>query len=84
MIKTELFNTHQFVKDLKAAGMDEKQAEVLAENQLHILETQLATRADIYNMKVELETKIEKGTSRILAVVGVGFAFLGLLVAFGG
>ncbi len=83
MTNNELFNTHQFVKDLKEAGMDEKQAEILADNQLSMLQTQIATRADIYKMKAELESKIDRGTSRILAVMGVGFAFLGLLVAFG-
>ena len=35
MQKTELFNTHTFIKELVNAGMDEKQAEVLAEHQLY-------------------------------------------------
>ncbi|HAV1495254.1 TPA: hypothetical protein JG847_004915 [Vibrio parahaemolyticus] len=68
MIKTELFNTHQFVKDLKAAGMDEKQAEVLADHQLAMLETHIATKADISNLEnrtIELTGKVNTVESRV-------------------
>ncbi|ENP0827777.1 hypothetical protein ACCI36_005033 [Vibrio parahaemolyticus] len=68
MIKTELFNTHQFVKDLKAAGMDEKQAEVLADHQLAMLETHIATKADISNLEtrtIELTGKVNTVESRM-------------------
>lgn len=51
MQKTELFNTHQFVKDLTKAGMNEKQAEILADHQLAMLETHIATKADIVNLE---------------------------------
>lgn len=51
MQKVELFNTHTFVKELVESGMKEETAEVLAENQLAMLETQIATKADMYDVK---------------------------------
>ncbi|MEZ8704541.1 CCDC90 family protein [Vibrio cyclitrophicus] len=51
MQKVELFNTHTFVKELVESGMKEETAEVLAENQLAMLETQIVTKADMYDVK---------------------------------
>ncbi|MFA0077694.1 hypothetical protein AB4427_05980 [Vibrio artabrorum] len=56
MQKTELFNTHTFIKELVNAGMDEKQAEVLAEHQLSMLEAHIATKADIADVKQDIST----------------------------
>ena len=41
------FDTHQFVKHLTAHGFTEEQAEVLATEQVHLLNSNLATKADI-------------------------------------
>lgn len=42
-----VFNTHAFVKRLTAAGMPEAQAEVLADEQMRLIDDRLATKADI-------------------------------------
>lgn len=88
MIKTELFNTHQFVKDLKAAGMDEKQAEVLAENQLAMLDTHIATKADVLDLKrdiAEFKAESKKDTEwmkRLLLGIGIAVGFAAVKYVF--
>ena len=66
------------MKDLTAAGMEEKQAEVLADHQLAMLETHIATKADVLDLKsdiaqfkTELKKDMEwsKGASRFFSVV---------------
>ena len=61
------FDTHRFVKNLTASGFTEAQAEALADEQVHLLNSNLATKADILavksdirEVKLELELKIEK------------------------
>ena len=41
------FDTHRFVKHLTENGFTEQQAEVLADEQVHLLNTNLATQADV-------------------------------------
>ena len=67
------FDTHRFVKNLTANGFTEVQAEALAEEQAHLLESNLATKADIratkadiQGVKADLEIKIEKTRADIL------------------
>ena len=55
MINTELFNTHNFIKSLVKAGMDEKQAEILAEHYLTMFETQ----EQLNDVRKELTSKID-------------------------
>jgi hypothetical protein len=50
-----VFNTYAFVKRLTAAGMPEAQAEVLADEQMHLIDERLATKEDI--AKLEAATK---------------------------
>ena len=40
------FDTHRFVKNLTASGFTEAQGEALAGEQTHLLEANLATKAD--------------------------------------
>ena len=49
------FDTHQFVKHLTAHGFTEEQAEVLATEQVHLLNSNLATKADIVGVQREIE-----------------------------
>ena len=53
-----LFNTHAFVKRLTAAGMPESQAEILADEQVRLIDERLATKADLANLatKTDLES----------------------------
>ena len=68
---TITFDTHAFVKRLTAAGMPEAQAEVIAEEQARLIDTQLATKTDLALLKHELTTRIG----------GMIFALGGVLVA---
>ena len=48
------FDTHRFVKRLTEAGMPTCQAEVLADEQVTLLDTHLATRQDIVPLKQDV------------------------------
>ena len=48
------FDTHRFVKHLTENGFTEQQAEVLADEQVHLLNTNLATQADIAAIQREI------------------------------
>ena len=64
------FDTHRFVKHLTENGFTEQQAEVLADEQVHLLNTNLATQADvaaiqreIVGVKRDIEVRQETKTS---------------------
>ena len=64
------FDTHRFVKNLTANGFTERQAETLAAEQVHLLNSNLATRMDIekVNERIErVEERIERVDERIEA-----------------
>ena len=49
------FDTHRFVKHLTENGFTEQQAEVLADEQVHLLNSNLATQADVAAIQREIE-----------------------------
>lgn len=57
-MSTITFDTHKFVKDLRDAGVPEQQAEAFVRAQQEILsqalDTALATKGDISDIKLEL------------------------------
>ena len=66
-MSTITFDTHKFVKDLRDAGVPELQAEAFVRAQQEILsqalDTALATKADISDIKLELarmDAKVDK------------------------
>ena len=59
MSEAIVFDTHSFVKNLTASGFTEKQAEALANEQVQLLNANLATKSDILGVKGELEAKLE-------------------------
>ncbi|HAT49018.1 MAG TPA: hypothetical protein DCS88_01620, partial [Alphaproteobacteria bacterium] len=62
MGNTIAFDTHAYVKKLRDAGVDERQAEVQAEALVDLVEDRLATKRDIADLKrdiKELDTKTE-------------------------
>ena len=63
------FDTHRFVKNLTASGFTEAQAEALAEEQVHLLNSNLATKSDIQGVKSELEAKIEQVRTELEAKI---------------
>ncbi len=48
------FDTHRFVKRLTASGFTERQAETLADEQITLLNANLATKADIAAVKADV------------------------------
>ena len=52
------FDTHRFVKRLTGAGMDERQAEVLADEQVALLNANLATKAELADVEANLAARI--------------------------
>ena len=72
------FDTHAFIKRLTAVGMPEQQAEVLAEEQAKLIETQLATKKDIEFVRKDIEILKSELTIR---VGGMIFALGGALIA---
>ncbi len=48
------FDTHRFVKNLTASGFTEAQAEALADEQAHLLDSHLATKGDIPAVKADI------------------------------
>ena len=49
------FDTHKFVKNLTQHGFTEEQAEVLANEQVNLLNSNLATKADIALVQRNIE-----------------------------
>ena len=60
------FDTHRFVKNLMANGFTEKQAEVLASQQIALLNSNLATKADIESVNERIEA-LRSDTERLIA-----------------
>ena len=50
------FDTHRFVKNLTESGFTEKQAEALANEQIQLLNSNLATKVDIAAVRADVET----------------------------
>ena len=49
------FDTHRFVKRLTGSGFTERQAETLADEHVALLNANLATKADIAEIKADVE-----------------------------
>ena len=58
-----MFDTHTFVKRLKAVGFTEEQSEVFAEEGTKLIEGQLATKLDIAELKRDMKG-METGLKR--------------------
>ncbi len=65
------FDTHRFVKRLTEGGFTEKQAETLAEEHVALLNTNLATKADIAAAQTDLAA-VEAGLKADLANAEAG------------
>ncbi|MCY3955860.1 MAG: hypothetical protein OXF47_07705 [Nitrospira sp.] len=55
MTEAIAFDSHRFVKNLTASGFTEKQAEALANEQVQLLNGNLATKVDILALKADIE-----------------------------
>ena len=63
-----LFDTHRFVRDLVAAGMAEAIAETLAEKQVELLTSELATRVGVAQVEANLKAELATTNERIAQV----------------
>ena len=61
-----VFDTHRFVRNLTASGFTERQAEALANEQVQLLNANLATKADLAAVQANLEVKIANVQSGLL------------------
>ena len=59
MAEAIAFDTHRFVKRLTESGFTEKQAETLAEEHVALLNTNLATKADIEALRQGTKADID-------------------------
>ena len=62
------FDTHRFVKHLTENGFTEQQAEVLADEQVSLLNTNLATQADIAIVQRDIEVLRQETKASIAEV----------------
>ena len=60
-----VFDTHRFIKRLVDTGMDERTAEVLADEQVNLLNGNLATKYDLTEVDARLQTKIAEVEARL-------------------
>lgn len=83
-MSTIAFDTHAYVKKLKAVGFTEQQAEVHAETFTEIIENRLATRHDLKELETILRRDIKelemRLTIRLGGIVAVGIAVVATLV----
>ncbi|MBF0566553.1 MAG: DUF1640 domain-containing protein [Nitrospirae bacterium] len=73
MKETQFFDTHAYVKKLKAAGFTEEQAEIQAETLSEIVEERLTTKRDLKELELRL-------TVRLGAIMAAGIVIAAVLV----
>ena len=61
-----VFDSHRFVRNLTASGFTERQAEALANEQVQLLNSNLATKNDLESVKASLEVKIANVQANLL------------------
>ena len=76
------FDTHKFVKHLTENGFTEQQAEALADEQVNLLNSNLATKADIEALRQEIKTDMANLRAELVKwVYGAMIAQVILIVA---
>ncbi|TAN51873.1 MAG: DUF1640 domain-containing protein [Methylococcaceae bacterium] len=66
-----IFDTHLFVKKLKAVGFTEEQAEVFAAEQAKLIEDKLATKNDLIELEANLRRDMKELEYRIIIKLGM-------------
>ena len=67
---TITFDSHSFVKKLKAVGFTEEQAEVFASEQARLIEDKLATKNDLVELENNLRRDMRELEYRIIIKLG--------------
>ncbi len=79
------FDTHRFVKRMTAVGMPVQQAEALAESQVDLLNSNLATKNELAKTESALKTDIAKTETHLIKwMVGLTMGSVGVMVALFG
>lgn len=79
------FDTHRFVKHLTEKGFTEEQAEALADEQVGLLNTNLATKAETEKIRREIEVVRQETRTSIEALKSDLLKWMsGALIAQGG
>jgi hypothetical protein len=78
---TITFDTHSFVKKLKAVGFTEEQAEVFASEQSRLIEDKLATKNDLVELENNLRRDMRELEYRIIIKLGALMALSIAVVA---
>ena len=75
-MSTLIYDTHKFITKMTNAGMPQPQAEVLAESHVELMETTLATKQDLKDLKAELtgemkglRGEIDKATLKTIGII---------------
>ena len=74
------FDTHAYVKKLKAVGFTEEQAETLASTQAELIDERLATKHDIMLLKRDLKEMELRMTIKLGAITTTGIIIVTALV----
>ena len=69
------FDTHRFVKHLTETGFTEAQAEALAQEQVMLLNTNLATKADLARVEAALKADLARVEAALKAGLRPGRMF---------
>jgi hypothetical protein len=84
MERAIIFDTHAYVKKLKAVGFTEEQAEVQAEAIKELVDERLATKQDIKELEIALKKDLKelelKMTIRMGAMIAAAIAVIAAIV----
>ncbi|MES2142562.1 MAG: hypothetical protein V4471_06770 [Pseudomonadota bacterium] len=80
MARTITFDTLQYAKKLKEAGISEKAAEIQAEALKDVIENNLATKRDIWELKRDIEVLKKDLTIRLGSMIAVSISILSVLL----
>jgi len=69
-----LFDTHAYVKRLRAAGFTEAQAEVQAEGLAKLIDNNLATKGDLERLDRDIAVKLKELEHRLTIRLGAMLA----------
>ena len=84
MTEAITFDTHKFVKNLTEHGFSLEQAEALAAEQVNLLNSNLATKADLAEIKTDLaELKADLLKWMIGALIAQGGVIVALISLLG-
>lgn len=80
MSKAVTFDTLQYAKKLKEAGISEKAAEIQAEALREVVENNLATKYDIWGLKKDIEMLKKDLIIKVGGMFAISISILGILV----